>query len=310
VDATGALHLGPGSHVVRTAPGLITGIDIDRLILASDIGGGALATPAPALRPSATPGTAAAPAVSVVSDNATSARVQVAPSASPAPFWLVLGESQNKGWSARITGKGGKSLGAPRLIDGYANGWLVTPATGQALTISMSWTPQRTVDLALWASVAGVVVCLGLALFSPGLTVLRATPAPKAGRLPEQPTLYRPWRSFDPDIGMPWSIAAVVGSGLIAALLIGWPAGPVVAAIVAVGLRRGAWQALPAAVAVAAVGLSDLFVIRQQAAHHFPLVLEWPQHFSAVAGLAWVGVALLAIEALLRHIQSRRPRRQ
>ena len=246
----------------------------------------------------------------MVSDKATSARVQVAATSSPAPFWLVLGESQNKGWSARITGKGGKSLGPPQLIDGYANGWLVTPSTGQALTISMSWKPQRTVDLALWASVAGAVVCLGLALFSPGVTVLRATPAPKAGRLPEQPTLYRPWRSFDPDIGMPWSIAAVLGSGLMAALLIGWLAGPVVAAIVAVGLRRGVWQALPAAVAVAAVGLSDLFVIRQQAAHHYPLVLEWPEHFTAVAGLAWVGVALLAIEALLRHIQSRRPRRQ
>ena len=51
-------------------------------------------------------------------------------------------------------------------------------------------------------------------------------------------------------------------------------------------------------------------MIRQQTTHHYALVLGWPAHFEAVAGLAWVGVALLAVEALLRHIQARRPRRQ
>ncbi len=82
------------------------------------------------------------------------------------------------------------------------------------------------------------------------------------------------------------------------------------AVVVAIGFRRGPWEALPAAAAVAAVGLSALFVIRQQTTHHYPLVLGWPAHFEAVAGLAWVGVALLAVEALLRHVQARRPRRQ
>ena len=38
------------------------------------------------------------------------------------PSWLVLGESFNKGWRARCNGK---DLGAPRPIEGYANGWLV-----------------------------------------------------------------------------------------------------------------------------------------------------------------------------------------
>jgi hypothetical protein len=142
------------------------------------------------------------------------------------------------------------------------------------------------------------------------MAVLRAPPAPKAGRLPEHPTVYRPWRPFDPDIGWRWSIAAVVGSGVMAVLLIGWRAGPLVAVIVAVGLRRGTWEVAPAAAAVGAIGLSALFVIDRQTTHHYPLVLDWPAHFQAVAGLAWVGVALLAIEALLRHIQARRPRRQ
>ncbi len=44
----------------------------------------------------------------------------------PAPFWMVLGQSTNAGWHA-ITSTG-KDLGAPQVIDGYANGWLVTPS--------------------------------------------------------------------------------------------------------------------------------------------------------------------------------------
>ena len=65
--------------------------------------------------------------------------------------------------------------------------------------------------------------------------------------MPEHPTVYRPWRSFDPAIGRTWSIGAVIGSGLITALLIGWPAAAVVAVVVAIGFRRGPWEALPAA---------------------------------------------------------------
>ena len=62
--------------------------------------------------------------------------------------------------------------------------------------------------------------------------------------------------------------------------------------------------------AVAAVAVTGLFVTQQQLAYHYPLVLEWPQHFDAVAGLAWVGIALLAADALVRHLRGRRPRRQ
>src|SRR5207245_1916706 len=61
------------------------------------------------------------------------------------PFWLVLGQSQSSGWTAAVDGK---DLGRPRLIDGYANGWVVRPH-GRALAISLTWTPQRRVWIAL-----------------------------------------------------------------------------------------------------------------------------------------------------------------
>ena len=37
------------------------------------------------------------------------------------PSWLVLGESFDSGWRATCDGR---SLGAPRVLDGYGNGWL------------------------------------------------------------------------------------------------------------------------------------------------------------------------------------------
>jgi hypothetical protein len=247
----------------------------------------------------------------VLAQGRTSAKLQVlAPSSAPTtPFWLVLGQSHNKGWKAEITGKGGHSLGSPRLIDGYANGWLVTPTPGAPMAITLTWTPQGTETSALWLSALAAVMCLSLAVFSVRY-FLRSTPAPRAGRLPERPAAYRPWKSFEPGLSWRRNLAVVLGCGLAAALIIGWLAGPVVAAIVALGLLGGKWRALPAAVAVLALALSGLYVIAVQLSHRDRLALEWPQHSDPVAGLAWVGIALLAADALLRHLQARRPRRQ
>jgi hypothetical protein len=308
VDGSGALALGPGAHVIRTAPGRVTGIDIDRLVLGSDKGGGPLTGAAIASAP-ASP--ASSPAVRVISQDATSAHVEVAPATSAAPFWLVLGESQSSGWTARITGKGGHSLGAPRLIDGYANGWLVTPAVvGEPLSIVLTWTPQQRVTDALWVSAAAAVMCVGLVVFPLRRRARRAWAAPRAPGLSDRPTVFRPWRAFDPALSRRESIAVVALCGILATLLIGWLGGLVVAGIVAIGLRGGRWQVLPGAAAVAAVLLSGLFVTQQQLAHRYPLVLEWPQHFKAVAGLAWVGIVLFASDAFVRHLRGRRPGRQ
>jgi len=58
--------------------------------------------------------------------------------------------------------------------------------------------------------------------------------------------------------------------------------------------------------AVAGVLISGLYVTAAQLTHHYRLVLEWPQHFEAVSGLAWVAVALLAAEAMISHLRGRR----
>jgi len=154
--AAAGITLGPGVHELQSAPGFpgAADVQIDDLVLDSAPGGGPMA-PAPSGRvPPATSGPA--PAMTVLHATATSARVEVRDPTGP--FWMVLGESTNAGWHATADGD---DLGAPQLVDGYANGWLVTPAhPGRTMIITLDWTPQRTVDEALVVSGAAVVVCL------------------------------------------------------------------------------------------------------------------------------------------------------
>ena len=54
------------------------------------------------------------------------------------------------------------------LIDGFANGWRIDPATlGSAvhdgtITVALQWKPQQRVDLALVISLVAIVACLVL----------------------------------------------------------------------------------------------------------------------------------------------------
>src|SRR5207244_78367 len=80
--------LGPGDHVVRTRLGRDTGIDLDRLVLSS---------PGRAPAPATTP---AVPRVRVRRQTPTTLSLRV--EGAVAPFRLVLGESWNKGWTARV----------------------------------------------------------------------------------------------------------------------------------------------------------------------------------------------------------------
>ena len=98
---------------------------------------GQVAPPAPAARPT--------PAITVERDGRTTKRVRV--TAPAEPFWLVLGQSHSLGWEAKANGR---ALGAPTVIDGYANGWLVQPdPQGRDVEIALDWTPQRRVWLLL-----------------------------------------------------------------------------------------------------------------------------------------------------------------
>ena len=156
----GGMTLGAGPHELRTRAGRDTGIDVDRLVLdsAGAGAGSSQAGPGPQ-RPQAAP----APPVDVVHEGRTSYDLRVRDATRP--FWLVLGQSHNRGWTA--TG-GGRSLGPPQLVNGYANGWYVRPHAGRrSIDIHLEWTPQRRVWWALALSAVGVAICFALALVDP-----------------------------------------------------------------------------------------------------------------------------------------------
>ena len=118
--------------------------------------------------------------MTVLHSSSTSATVEVHDPTGP--FWMVLGESTNAGWHASVAGR---DLGAPQVIDGYGNGWLVTPSTpGHDLVITLQWTPQHLVNLALVASGVALVLCGGLALWPTRRRRSRGARGGASGRAP------------------------------------------------------------------------------------------------------------------------------
>ena len=71
--------------------------------------------------------------------------------------WLVLGQSFSEGWTATSPELG--DLGAPTLIQGYANGWVLDPATG-TVHVTLEWGPQKVVWAGIGVSLIGVPLCL------------------------------------------------------------------------------------------------------------------------------------------------------
>lgn len=146
-----------GTSELTTTLGRTSGLDVDLLAMSSAAGGGpgvdSLAHP---LGDGPTP-----PATT----STRPARLHYEASVKDAtePYWLILGQSLSPGWTATV---GGHDLGAPTLINGYANGWRVDPATvGADATITLKWTPQSTVWIALWASLLGAVLCVALVIW-------------------------------------------------------------------------------------------------------------------------------------------------
>jgi hypothetical protein len=170
-DANG-ISLGAGQHTILATWGKVSGIDLDRLVLDSGAGGAAQ-LPLPSGTVPAVPGTLAgagggagaglaAPSATVLSTSATSSKVRFSGVRAGHPFWLVLGESINKGWHATLPN--GADLGTPVLIDGYANGWYVDPTTSGSLVVTLAFTPQRLVTVAIGLSALTLFICFVLAV--------------------------------------------------------------------------------------------------------------------------------------------------
>jgi hypothetical protein len=156
-NSANGVTLSAGSHMVQTATSEADGLDLDSLWLSSASGGSALALSAAGTIALPTPATSVA--AHVVHQDRTHVTVKV--TGTGTPYWLVLGQSQSAGWTASI--QGGEGLGSSTLIDGYANGWLISGAEASGTRVfDLSWTPQKVIDAALIASAITLVGSVGI----------------------------------------------------------------------------------------------------------------------------------------------------
>jgi len=257
--------LASGSHRLVTAPAS-AGASVDRIVLASAPGG----DPAPL----GVRGTVAPPDADLEVTVETSDRVEATITGDD-PVWFVLAQSDSAGWSVDVDGG---SVGPRERVDGYANGWLVTPDGDGPVEVVVRWRPQRLVPVGLAVSAIALVVALVLLWRSPGevMTPVATTP-----------TLV--WRRPAPQVPHGRAVAVLVALGVVG-LVIAPPAVAALGVVAAVALVAGP----PWSLGLAVVG---------------PVALGASRALSRPS-LAWLAVLVLLALALVDVPVSRRaPRR-
>ncbi|MFZ4584102.1 MAG: alpha-(1-_3)-arabinofuranosyltransferase domain-containing protein [Acidimicrobiia bacterium] len=285
-----AVALAPGTHELRSTSASTLGFQIDQIALGSDAGGGA--APANTLAPARPLSGSAAPTLTVTRDTATTATVKV--SGATQPFWLVLGESRNDGWT--IDTESGARAGAATLVEGYANGWLVTPRAS-SFTVTLQWSPQRWIWLGLASSAIALIGCCALAFgrtrsmvltVSPQLDSPLAAPGRRPGALVVAATTIGVFAVTA--LVAPWWVAAATAGAALAALL--------------VGKLRGVCS-VGAIVLLAAAGAS---IVLEQRRERFQVDFDWPTHFHASHAIACAAITFLLADAAVRAVRRRAAR--
>lgn len=279
--------LGKGDTDLVATDGRTTGIDLDQLLLSSPATGSTAPT-----NPSAT--RAAATGITVRRTGRLTYDVRLAEGATGG--WLLLGQSYNDGW--HLTSAGG-DLGAPTLVNGFANGWYLDPAKVPAGTLRLEWTPQRTVWIALALSGVGLLLCLWLAF--------RSRPVPVDSRREERTTPVAVGLFDSYGEPAPWRvvIGVTLGATAVAAALVDpvwWAA--VVGVLTTVALRsRKGWPAIRWTVAIL-LGLMAAYVVLRQWRNGYVTDFDWPTHFELVAPLGMTAYLLLGVDALVEAIRA------
>jgi hypothetical protein len=287
----GPLHLSSGRHELGTARGSDVAFSIDRLVLASGAGGSQIAARDGRVRAFDSPPTGT-PRVDVVANGDTHVRVHV--SGATRPFWLVLGQSQSPGWNAHIVDA--RDLGQSQLVDGYANGWLISP-TSATFDITMDWTPPRQVWIAIWASLVFMLLCVAIVV----VTWRRRM---QSASQPGDADVDVGWRGFVPPEGRKrW--VAVAASALLAAVVIAPWVGIIVGFATLALTQRARTRAVVVALPAALLALGGVYIVVEQVQHRWPSVFEWPTLFPYARTPAWIAVVLLAADAIVEVV--RRP---
>jgi len=333
-NSAAGVPLNAGNHIVQSAPYQSAGLNLDALWLSSAIGGAPLPLSLAGKIAVAPSPARATPTVRVLHQNRSQLQVKV--TGTGPPYWLVLGQSQSAGWNATV--RGGPSLGTSMLIDGYANGWLVSGAAARGTRVfDLTWTPQRVVDAALVVSALGLVVSIALVALPASLLSAAWDSTLRLRRLPRR--LWRR-RAADDDADEPQAVpAAVTPDGVlvsarsdpahdrpvltslltsrgrrphwlgivIAALLSGGLAGaitaPIAAPIIAGAVLIGGmipWSRLLFVLApVGLLAATGYYMVDQQIRHRYVSNIGWPAVFPVANTFAWMAVVALLAGAVV-----------
>jgi arabinofuranan 3-O-arabinosyltransferase len=266
------VRLAAGPHHLLSTAGLITGIDVDAITV----------VPAAAL-PAAFPAADRQPSgVTILDRSATSARIEVP--ACPNGCWLIFGEGHSPGWQATVDGT---KLSAPEPVSGGANGWFLPPSTSTT-TVDITFTPQRTLDIALLLSAAAVAVCVLLV----GAPMIRRRPRVRSPIAASPPSLVAPWQQAGSRAATAAAVTLVVGA---LALVGGWwalAALPVAALVVHRRQLR-----LAGLLAVVGIGSAGLLVAARQLRSSWPAATGWLHRFEGLHEPVMFLIVLLLLAA-------------
>jgi TRAP-type C4-dicarboxylate transport system permease small subunit len=182
------------------------------------------------------------------------------------------------------------------------------------MLVTLRWTPQDRVNLALYLSAVAGLLCLLLIFWRPRRrsdgdrhpldATLSATSEPSGGDAPLRPQLVSPLRSTGRPVSLRAGLVLTLVSAAVSGFVIGPWAAPVVGLAVAVVVLRPTLRALLTIGAVALVVITGLYVTQLEVRYNFPAGADWPSHFSAVTWVAWLAVALLVADAVIEYLRS------
>lgn len=290
----GDVSLPSGPSQLRTGEGADNGLQVDSLTLRSAAGGAASDADGPILDD-------ATPIPSQVTEQGRwRSTIEVGPR--DEDTWLVIGQSDNPGWTASIDGE---DLGPPVLVDGYSSAFRI-PAGSDPVTVEVVWAPQRVIFGALAASVLAALVCLLLALRP--WRWRRTTPVTATRPRDERPrplALAPVLRSGGSTPG--WRLTALVALGglIVGTLAVNPVSGLALGALAVLGLRVPRARPLLALGPAVLLAVAAGYIVIQQIRHQLPAGFGWPQRFDAVHGVAYTGVLLLGLDAVVRRVRQR-----
>ena len=194
----------------------------------------------------------------------------------------------------------GHDLGAPQLVDGMSNGWLVHPGSATTLSVTLKWTPQNRVWGALAISGLAMLLCALLAVWPRRRGVVATVDNPD-GAVELASPLVAPGSTPSRRAVISTTAAATLVAGLIVNPLVGIIAGALTAGV----LLRPRLRWLLTVGTPAALAIAGGYVFIQQWRFNYPSIFTWPTFFDSVHVVGWLAVILLSVDATVEFVRTR-----